>query len=143
MRFELLRQRVQRAEQRVSSCSDQAQAQRVAFFDAWRRGWTPGRIVVAGLLSGFLVGRSQPLSRMDGARWLQMAGTLSSMFAALRAAAEGAAEATAAQAGADAPQAVAEPAPAPDATAATARQPAPSPVRAPRPAEAATELSER
>ena len=31
-------------------------------------------IVGAGLLGGFLVGRSQPLSRMDGARWLQMAG---------------------------------------------------------------------
>ena len=136
MRFELLRQRVERAESRVSACSDRAQASRLTFFDAWRRGWTPGRIVAAGLLSGFLVGRSQPLSRMDGARWLQMAGTVSSMFAALRAAAENASAGNPAGA---APAAA--PSPAPDALGTAA--PAPSMARAPAPAEAATELSER
>ena len=138
MRFEQLRQRVERAESRVSAASDRAQSGRLALFDAWRAGWTPGRIVVAGLLGGFLVGRSQPLSRMDGARWLQMAGTLSSMFAALRAAAESAAAADAAQASAETGDAaLADPA--------ARRSPAPaSPtVRAPAPAEAATELSER
>ena len=138
MRFELLRQRVERAELRVSSSSDRSRDSRKVFFDAWRRGWTPGRIVLAGLLGGFLVGRSQPLARMDGARWLQMAGTLSSMFAALRAAAESAAAADAAQASAETGDAaLADPA--------AHRSPAPaSPaVRAPAPAEAATELSER
>lgn len=145
MRFGLLRQRVERAEQRVASCSDQAQANRLAFFDAWRRGWTPGRIVTAGLLSGFLVGRSQPLSRMDGARWLQMAGTLSSMFAALRAAAESAAVAAQADADADADANAdaQEASPAgPAGGPASRREPSPA-VRAPSPAEAATELSER
>ena len=139
MRFEQLRQRVERAESRVSACSDRAQASRLTFFDAWRRGWTPGRIVAAGLLSGFLVGRSQPLSRMDGARWLQMAGTVSSMLATLRAAAEAAAT----PADADATSAGAGPVPAPDANATAAVSPAASPVHAPVPAEAATELSER
>ena len=139
MRFELLRQRVERAELRVSSSSDRSRDNRKAFFDAWRQGWTPGRIVVAGLLGGFLVGRSQPLSRMDGARWLQMAGTMSSMFAALRSAAEAAAT----QADVE-PEDVtgAAPGPAP-ATGGGAAPPATSPVRAPAPAEAATELSER
>ena len=146
MRFELLRQRVERAESRVSACSNRAQASRLTFFDAWRRGWTPGRIVAAGLLSGFLVGRSQPLSRMDGARWLQMAGTVSSMFAALRAAAENASAAEAAEASAEAGNPAgaapaAAPSPAPDALGTAA--PAPSMARAPAPAEAATELSER
>ena len=94
------------------------------------QAWTPGRIVVAGLLSGFLVGRGQPLSRMDGARWLQMASTMSSMFAVLRAAAMDAA--TPAEADAE----VAQAAPAQTAS------PAPGPVQPP-PAEAATEVSER
>ena len=52
MRFEQLRQRVERAESRVSAASDRAQSGRLALFDAWRAGWTPGRIVVAGLLAG-------------------------------------------------------------------------------------------
>ena len=130
MRFELLRQRVERAETRVESCMDRAYSHRQVFREAWRRGWTPGRIVVAGLLSGFLVGRGQPLSRMDGARWLQMASTMSSMFAVLRAAAMDAA--TPAEADAE----VAQAAPAQTAS------PAPGPVQPP-PAEAATEVSER
>lgn len=140
MRFELLRQRVERAEQRVSSCSDRSQASRLAFLDAWRQGWTPGRIVTAGLLSGFLVGRSQPLARMDGARWLQMAGTVSSMFAALRAAAEAAAVQAEPETGTGA---TSDPAPPEGSATADATTPAPPVVRAPPPAEAATELSER
>ena len=135
MRFEQLRQRVERAESRVSAASDRAQSGRLALFDAWRAGWTPGRIVVAGLLAGFLVGRGQPLAHIGGVRWLQMAGTVSSMLATLRAAATPA-DADAAPAGAG-PQA------APDTIAAAAASPASSPVHAPAPAEAATELSER
>ena len=98
------------------------------------------------VLIPFLVGRGQPLSRMDGARWLQMAGTVSSMFAALRAAAENASAAEAAEASAEAGNPAgaapaAAPSPAPDALGTAA--PAPSMARAPAPAEAATELSER
>ncbi|WP_028916712.1 hypothetical protein [Pseudoxanthomonas sp. J35] len=151
MRFELLRQRVERAERRVAACSDRAEASRGAFATAWKRGWTPSRIVIAGLVSGFLVGRAEPLSRVGAARWLQMAGTISSMLATLRAAAAseeaGAAADEAAQQAASVNQGVAaatgqEPAVPPEhafeAQAATA-----APVHAPSPAEAATELSER
>ncbi len=130
MRFEQLRQRVERAEHRVTDRVDHAQSSGQSLLQAWRQAWTPGRIVVAGLLSGFLVGRGQPLSRMDGARWLQMASTMSSMFAVLRAAAMDAA--TPAEADAE----VAQAAPAQTAS------PAPGPVQPP-PAEAATEVSER
>ena len=147
MRFEQLRQRVQRAESRVSSSRDLAQSSRLALFDAWRRGWTPGRIVIAGLLSGLLVGRGQPLSRMDGTRWLQLASTMSSMLAALRSAAEDAAvqaDAAGAQNAAAAPAAdtAAAAATAPETTTHAWQAPQPA-VRAPAPAEAATELSER
>ncbi|WP_024870083.1 hypothetical protein [Pseudoxanthomonas suwonensis] len=150
MRFELLRQRVERAERRVAACSDRAEASRSTFATAWKRGWTPPRIVIAGLVSGFLVGRAEPLSRVGAARWLQMAGTISSMLATLRAAAAseeaGAAADEAAQQAASVNQGVAE---------ATGQEPAvppenafdpqagAAPVRAPSPAEAATELSER
>lgn len=142
MRFEQLRQRVQRAESRVSSSRDLAQSSRLALFDAWRRGWTPGRIVIAGLLSGLLVGRSQPLSRMDGARWLQLAGTMSSMLAALRSAAEDAAAQADAASAQNAAAAAAAAATAPETTTHAWQAPQPA-VRAPAPAEAATELSER
>ena len=101
MRFELLRQRVERAETRVESCMDRAYSHRQVFREAWRRGWTPGRIVVAGLLSGFLVGRAEPLSKVGGARWLQMLGTVSTMLASLRAAAASEEAGEAADAAAD------------------------------------------
>jgi len=156
MRFELLRHRVERAERRVAACSDRAEAHRHEFVDAWRRGWTPGRIVVAGFLSGFLVGRAEPLSRVGGARWLQVLGTLSTMFASLRAAtaseeageAADAAAQDAAQADAEATAAThatgAPAMPDPQAqTRATAATAATATARQPAPAEAATELSER
>ncbi|KAF1700888.1 hypothetical protein [Pseudoxanthomonas kaohsiungensis] len=151
MRFEVLRQRVERAETRVESCMDRAYSHRQVFREAWRRGWTPGRIVVAGLLSGFLVGRAEPLSKVGGARWLQMLGTVSTMLASLRAAAasEEAGEAADAAADVAAEAAVqsgaAGPVPAAGtAPAATVAAPGDGQrVRAPSPAEAATEVSER
>jgi hypothetical protein len=160
MRFEQLRLRVQRAELRVSSCTARASAHRHEFGEAWRRGWSPGRIVIAGLLSGFLVGRAEPLSKVGGTRWLQMLGTVSTMLASLKAASvsEDAAQTadvaagqaavasqTAAEANAQVAAGTAQPPyPAPPAApGATARTPATPAGQAPAPAEAATELSER
>ena len=54
MRFETLLQHVQRAEQRVELRATHAQLQWATLKQAWRDGWTPGRIVIAGLVSGFL-----------------------------------------------------------------------------------------
>ena len=50
---------------------------------SWRDAWTPGRIVVAGLASGFLVGRARPLSRTTrtGGGFLQLLGALSGLMA--------------------------------------------------------------
>jgi len=146
MRFELLRQRVERAELRVAGCLDQAHAHRHRFGLVWRHSWSPARIVVAGLLSGFLVGRAEPLSRIGGMRWLQMLGTVSSLLTTLQAASaaeEAAQGADAAADAADAAQQAAsgQPAAAPGATAARA-EPA-GPLHPPSPAEAATEMSER
>lgn len=150
MRFELLRQRVERAERRVESSMDRAQVHRQEFGQAWRRGWSPGRIVIAGLVSGFLVGRSEPLSRVGGARWLQMLGTVSTMLASLQAAAAsqeaGESADVAAQEAAAANQNVAGASGQAPAAAVAPAEPAatdPSRVRAPAPAEAATDVSER
>ena len=151
MRFELLRQRVERAERRVEGCMDRAQTHRAEFGQAWRRGWTPGRIVVAGLLSGFLVGRAEPLSRVGGTRWLQMLGTVSSMLASLRAAAasvdaNAAADVAAEEAAATSENVAASTGQAPVDAAGTPEPPAPAEppqARAPAPAEAATDVSER
>lgn len=153
MRFEQLRLRVARAEQRVETCMDRAQVHRRELGLAWRIGWTPARIVVAGLLSGFLIGRAEPLSKVGAARWLQMLGTASSLVASVRAAAASAQadaaasvaveEAAVAQAAADestgTPQRVAPAATTPHPV---RPEPEPAPVRAPAPAEAATEVSE-
>ncbi|MCG2605310.1 MAG: hypothetical protein KBO60_19830 [Achromobacter sp.] len=148
MNFDALQRRVERAERLVEGRSEEARGQWHILKDAWRQGWTPLRIVVAGGVTGFLVGRSEPLRALTGARWLQMVGSISGMIASLQAAA-------AAEQAEDAAESAEEPAA--DAQAQSGddsgyvEEPLvderfdEDPVTAiqPRPAEAATELSER
>lgn len=145
MKFERLQHRVERAEQLVEGRAMQTQAHWRTLSQVWRDSWTPGRIVIAGLVSGFLAGRAEPLRSMNGARWLQMVGSLSSLFATVQAA-TAADQATEA---ADTAQAVQEE------QEATQAYPPEEPLvdeafdeeelslRQPMPAEAATEMSER
>ena len=112
------------------------------FKHTWRESWIPGRIVIAGLVSGFLAGRAEPLRAMNGARWMQMFTAVSSFLATAQAAA--AAE-TAEQAADTAQEAQGQ------ADMQADEEPLVDEafdedeivVTAPRPAEAATELSER
>ncbi|MEL1265513.1 hypothetical protein [Pseudoxanthomonas putridarboris] len=142
MRFEALQQRVARAEQRVELRATHTQTQWTTLKQAWRAGWTPGRIVIAGLVSGFLVGRAEPLRALTGVRWMQMFSAVSGLLATVQAA--GAAEQ--AEQAADTAQEVQA-----EAEGATLEEPVVDQtfdeddivVTAPRPAEAATELSER
>ena len=49
---------------------------------SWRAGWTPGRIVIAGLVAGFVVGRVEPAkSVVKGGSIMQMITALSGLFA--------------------------------------------------------------
>lgn len=48
---------------------------------SWRAAWTPGRIVVAGLVSGFLVGRSRPLQLAGNGAMVQLITALSGVVA--------------------------------------------------------------
>lgn len=143
MRFETLRQRVERTEARVQRCMDRAESSRTELRQMWKLGWTPPRIIIAGAVAGFLVGRAEPLSKVGGTRWLQLIGTASSMIASIRAAAasetaEDAAQTAAAEAAVAGTEAQAAP------TYGHAAAPGRVPTgTAPAPAEAATEISER
>ncbi|GGD33821.1 hypothetical protein [Pseudoxanthomonas indica] len=86
MNFERALRRVEKAEQLVEGRALQTQTHWQEFKSTWREAWTPGRIIVAGLVSGFLSGRAEPMRAMTGAKWLQMVGSLSSLFASVTAA---------------------------------------------------------
>jgi hypothetical protein len=142
MRFEQLQQHVERAEKRVELRGAQTSLYWTILKQTWKDGWTPGRIVIAGVVSGFLAGRSDPLRAMTGARWMQMFTAVSSFVAT----AQAAAAAETAEDAADTAQDVAE-----QAEGMVDEEPLVDAgfdeddivVTAPRPAEAATELSER
>lgn len=147
MRFEQLQQHVARAERRVELRSAQSSLYWTILKDSWREGWTPGRIVIAGVVSGFLVGRAEPLRALTGARWMQMFTAVSSFLAT----AQAATAAETAEQAADTAQDVQQQAQADGAVVEEEDEPMVDEAfdedrvvaTAPRPAEAATELSER
>ncbi len=166
MNFDALKRRVERSERLVEGRIAQASEHRARLGRQWRQAWTPGRIIVIGLVGGFLVARARPLRTLgavSATRWVQLATSLSGLVAALQAAwaaqtaesaakdAEGAADTATAVAG-DA-VATTGTAPAPSIDAGDAAEPPPVSARprrrdpqwdtAPPPAEAATEVSER
>ncbi|TKR29482.1 hypothetical protein FCE95_15165 [Luteimonas gilva] len=153
MKFEALKRRVAKREQVLEGRLLKTREHWQDFSTTWRESWTPLRIVMAGLISGFVVGRSDPMRALGklgafgggGAKVLQTITALSGLFASVQASTA----ADEAEHAADKADQTAEAAQAPQAAAAPAppvRQEQmawpPEPV-APRPAEAATELSER
>lgn len=142
MRFEQLQQRVARAEKRVELRSAQSSLYWTILKQSWKEGWTPARIVIAGVVSGFLVGRAEPLRALTGARWMQMFTAVSSFLATAQAANAAETAEQAADTAQDAQQqaeGVADDEPMVD----EAFDEDEIVITAPRPAEAATELSER
>ena len=145
--FEHLVRKVTRAEDVLEMREQRLVDQYRRLNDTWRKGWTPMRIIVVGLASGFLVGRAEPLRALTGARMLQMVSALSGLFASAQAtfAAEQAEEAadTAEEVATD--QATGPTAQADDAVPAARMSQTRDHVHStqPRPAEAATEVSER
>lgn len=142
MRFEQLQQRVARAEKRVELRSAQSSLYWTILKQSWKEGWTPARIVIAGVVSGFLVGRAEPLRSLTGARWMQMFTAVSSFLATAQAATAAETAEQAADTAQDVQQqaeGVADDEPMVD----EAFDEDEIVVTAPRPAEAATEMSER
>lgn len=154
MNFEALRRRVKRAEQVVSIRVDETQGSWSTLSQVWRSGWTPLRIITVGLAGGFLAGKLEPgNARFQGARWLQMIGSVSNLmasaqgaFAAMQASEAADSAEQAAERVDDAAAAVSDDVAASRATAArdvpSARSNAAA-AQQPQPAEAATDLSER
>ncbi len=148
MKFGALQRRVKRCEQVMAVRMAETEDSWTVLSQVWRQGWSPLRIITVGLAGGFLAGKLELTGRVNGARWLQMIGSVSNLFAsgqAAFAAAMAAHAADTADEAADqadeaaeqmAPQAAPRPAPGP----AAAPEPA---LREPQPAEAATDVSER
>lgn len=162
MKFETIKRRVERSESLLQGRAEQTMVRARALKHEWRAGWTPTRIVLAGLIAGFAVGRSNPgrtldrLGKLGGGRWLQAISSVSGLLAALQAAIAAFAARDVAETADDVAEDAAEDAQAQasecrDADTADALPPVPRSDRRrpdptwdmpPRPAEAATELSE-
>jgi hypothetical protein len=82
MGFKQLLTKVQQAEAAL-----EARERRVAddwqrLQTTWKEAWTPGRVIIAGLVAGFLVGRAQPLRAVArSGQWMQLVTMLSGLFA--------------------------------------------------------------
>lgn len=167
MSFKDLQAKVTRAEAALEARERQTAADFRVFGSIWRDGWTPPRIIVAGLAGGFLLGWARPgrtIAGAEPARWLQLAGSIAGLVGSVQAAfaagkakdaAEDAGEAVQAPATTGAAGVAAGPAAATAGASAVGgldgaartprvdrRRPDPAWDAPPRPAEAATELSE-
>ena len=81
MHFEELIDKVKQAETALEAQERQTAADWRQLKASWRRAWTPGRIVIAGLLSGFITGRAEPLRRAGGGGVLNLLTALAGLFA--------------------------------------------------------------
>ncbi len=144
MNFEALQRRVRRTEAVVQVRMDETVQQWDMLQATWRRSWTPGRIVIAGLAGGFVAGKLEPGGAFSGARWLQMIGSVSGLVASAQASIATLQEAGLAAAATATAEAASDDATHPDdpAPAAQPGHPQPAPGMPPQAAAAATELSE-
>ncbi|WP_297831247.1 hypothetical protein [Thermomonas sp.] len=82
MSLDAHRARVRAAERNVEAQWTQTVAHGRRTVTLWRTGWTPGRIVIAGLVGGFLTGRAQPLRMAGSGGLLALLRSLSGLLAA-------------------------------------------------------------
>jgi len=154
MSFEELQAKVDRAEAALEARERETAADFRVFGRIWRDGWTPPRIIIAGLAGGFLAGWLRPGKAIAGAepaRWLQLFGSVAGLVGSVQAAFAADEAREAAEDAGVAARSTDAAGPRPPAAAAAPVQPAPvdrgrrpEPVwdAPPPPAEAATELSE-
>ncbi len=81
-RFDRLQRRVAKRERLLEGRYQQALERRDAFKHSWREAWTPGRILIAGLVSGFAMGRTEPVKMAaKSGHLMQLVTLLSGLFA--------------------------------------------------------------
>lgn len=86
MRFDKRVAKVARAEDALKAHERRVGADLRQLGQSWKSAWTPGRIVVAGLASGFLVGRAEPLrTAARGGGVVRIVSLLTSVFASAHA----------------------------------------------------------
>lgn len=82
MSFEALIDKVKQAEAALEAHERQAAGNAHQLLATWRAAWTPGRILLAGIGSGFAIGLLEPGKRFAGGRTaLQMLTTVAGLFA--------------------------------------------------------------
>lgn len=82
MSFEQLIEKVTQAEDALEAHERRVAADLRQLKASWREGWTPARIVIAGVVSGFFFGRAEPLKTVaKGSGAMQMITMLSGLFA--------------------------------------------------------------
>ena len=86
MSLDLLINRVRQAEQAVDIREARTRAQWRQLKATWRAGWTPGRIVIAGLAAGFVAGRGKPLRLAGSGGALDLLRALMPLFVGVQAA---------------------------------------------------------
>lgn len=80
--FSQLIQKVEQAEAALEAQERVVAADWRQLRASWKAGWTPGRIVIAGLVSGFVVGRVEPMKSVaKGGTIMQMITAVSGLFA--------------------------------------------------------------
>ncbi|PNS09125.1 hypothetical protein [Solilutibacter silvestris] len=73
-------ERVKRAEQALETNTRAITREWLRLRQTWGDAWTPGRIVIAGLAGGFLIGRSEP-SNTTASGFINLVSALSGLFA--------------------------------------------------------------
>ena len=82
MSFDKLIDKVKQAEDALEAQERRVAADFRQLKASWVTGWTPPRIVIAGLVSGFLIGRVEPLKAVaKGGNAMQLITMLSGLFA--------------------------------------------------------------
>lgn len=82
MSFEALIDKVKQAEEVLEARERQASADWRQLGASWTRLWSPGRLLVAGLGSGFAIGLLEPGKRLaNGRGTLQMLSAVAGLFA--------------------------------------------------------------
>ena len=80
--FKQLMQKVEQAEATLEARERLVAADWRQLKASWKDGWTPGRIVLAGVVAGFIVGRVEPVKAVaQGGTIMQMITALSGLVA--------------------------------------------------------------
>lgn len=81
-RFDRLQRRVDKRERLLEGRYEQVQERKQTLVRSWREAWTPGRIVIAGLIAGFFMGRAEPVKiAVKSGNLMQIVSLLSGLFA--------------------------------------------------------------